>query len=90
MSSSIRVIESTLYSVIESTSITLSPSSMPYKSGINSLKHQAGYLLGIRYQDNSVQIIIDLAAKVVETLRSLPTGQKETFASSFYNLTLKL
>ena len=43
-----------------------------------------------RYFDHSAQLIIDDAAKVVETLRSLPAGQKEVFASGFHNLTAKL
>jgi hypothetical protein len=45
---------------------------------------------GVRYQDNSAQLIINAAAKAVEKLRSLPVGQKETFASGFINLTSKL
>ena len=43
-----------------------------------------------RYQDDGAQLIIDTAAGAVETLRSLPAGQKETFAFGFYNLTSKL
>jgi hypothetical protein len=43
-----------------------------------------------RYFNYSAQLIIDDAAKVAETLRSLPAGQKEVFASGFHNLTAKL
>jgi hypothetical protein len=41
-------------------------------------------------QDNGAQLIIDAAAEAVEKLRSLPAGHKETFASGFIDLTLKL
>src|ERR1700733_5881884 len=40
------------------------------------------------YADNRAQIIIDAAAKAVEKLRSLPAGQKESFAISFKDLTI--
>ena len=43
-----------------------------------------------RYFDHSTQLIIDDVIKVVETLRSLPAGQREVFASGFYDLTTKL
>ena len=43
-----------------------------------------------RYFNDGTQLIIDDAVKVVETLWSLPTGQKEVFASGFYDLTTKL
>jgi hypothetical protein len=43
-----------------------------------------------RYYNNSAQLIIDSAAKAVETLRSLPAGQKEAFASGFHDLMSKL
>jgi hypothetical protein len=43
-----------------------------------------------RYFDYGTQLIIDDAAKVIETLRSLPAGQKEVFASGFHDLTTKL
>jgi hypothetical protein len=44
----------------------------------------------LRYQDHSEQLIIDDSAKIVETLRSLPAGQKEEFATGFHYLTIKL
>jgi hypothetical protein len=43
-----------------------------------------------RYFDHGAQQILDDAAKAVETLRSPPTKQKETFASGFHDLTTKL
>jgi hypothetical protein len=46
--------------------------------------------IALQYFDYSTQLIIDDAAKVVETLRSLPAGQKEVFTSGFYDLTAKL
>jgi hypothetical protein len=63
---------------------------MPYNSSINALNHLPGPLSGKRYEDHGAQQIIDDAAKAVETLRSLPAGQKETFASGFHELTAKL
>ena len=63
---------------------------MPNKLGTNTLKHSASSSLALRYQDDGAQLIIDAAAIVVEKLRSLPVGQKESFASGFVNLTLKL
>jgi hypothetical protein len=47
-------------------------------------------LTASRYFDHGEQQIIDDAAKAVETLRPLPTKQKETFASGFHDLTAKL
>jgi hypothetical protein len=43
-----------------------------------------------RYADDGAQMIIDAAAKAVEKLRSLPAGQKESFATGFEDLTMKL
>ena len=43
-----------------------------------------------RYFNHGAQLIIDDAAKVIETLQSLPAGQKEVFASGFYDLTTRL
>jgi hypothetical protein len=43
-----------------------------------------------RYTDDGAQMIIDAAAKAVEKLRSLPAGQKESFATGFEDLTMKL
>lgn len=66
---------------VESTSPSPT-SAVPFYSGNPSTR--------VRYQDDGVQLIIDSAARVVETLRSLPAGQKEIFASGFYDLTSKL
>jgi hypothetical protein len=63
---------------------------MPNKSGTNTLKHPASSSSALRYQDDGAQLIIDAAATAVEKLRSLPAGQKESFASGFVNLTSKL
>ena len=63
---------------------------MPDKSGTNTLKHPASSSSALRYQDDGAQLIIDAAATAVEKLRSLPAGQKESFASGFVNLTSKL
>ena len=43
-----------------------------------------------RYFNHGAQLIIDDAAKVIETLQSLPAGQKEVFASGFHDLTIRL
>jgi hypothetical protein len=59
---------------------------MPKDQGNSDYLH----LKASRYFDYSIQLIIDDAAKVVETLRSLLAGQKEVFASGFYDLTTKL
>ena len=48
------------------------------------------HLKASRYFDYNIQLIIDDAVKVVETLRSLPAGQKEVFTSGFHDLTTKL
>jgi hypothetical protein len=90
MSLSISVVEVDSDRSVESTSIPLFPVTLLYKSGMNPSKYQAGSSSGIRYQDDGAQMIIDAAAKAVEKLRSLPVGYKETFASGFVNLTLKL
>jgi hypothetical protein len=84
-----RVVESHSHRSVESISTNPSPTSSPYSynSGSNTtLKHQALN----RYQDDGAQMILDSTAKVVETLRSLPAGQKEGFASGFQQLTSKL
>ena len=59
---------------------------MPKDQGNSDYSHPKAS----QYFDYGTQLIIDDAAKVVETLRSLPAGQKEVFASGFYNLTIKL
>jgi hypothetical protein len=41
---------------------------MPNKSGTNTLKHPALSLLALQYQDNGTQLIINIAAIVVEKL----------------------
>ena len=82
------------------------PESVPYKLGIDKKmpnrtsavplkpdnQGSFGYspLRPSRYQDAGEQLIIDTAAKAVETLKSLPAGQKETFAFSFHDITSKL
>jgi hypothetical protein len=67
-------------------SLSLSPTIMPNFSGISN----APLTADLRYQNNGIQLIIDSAAKAVETLKSLPVGQKETFASGYQQLTSKL
>ena len=59
---------------------------MPKDQGNNSCSNPKAS----RYFDYGAQLIIDDAVKVVETLRSLPAGQKEVFASGFHDLTAKL
>jgi hypothetical protein len=71
---------------VESSSIT--PETLSPTSAVPS--YLGSHSAGVRYQDNGAQLIIDAAAKVVEKLRFLPVGQKETFASGFINLTSKL
>jgi hypothetical protein len=90
MSSSISVIEVDLDSAIKSTPRCISPAFMPNKLGTNYPKHPASSLSQLQYRDNGAQLIIDAAAKAVKKLRSLPIGHKETFASGFIDLTLKL
>jgi hypothetical protein len=90
MSSSIGIIEVDSDGAIEYTPRCISPAGIPNKSGTNTLKHLASSSSALRYQDDGAQLIIDAAAIVVEKLRSLPIGQKESFASGFVNLTLKL
>jgi hypothetical protein len=86
----IGVVEVDLDGAVESTPRCISPAFMPDKSGTNHPKHPASSLSRLRYQDNGAQLIIDAAAEAVEKLRSLPAGHKETFASGFIDLTLKL
>jgi hypothetical protein len=68
----------------------ISSSRLAIESKTPSLSLATSPSTGVRYQDDGAQLIIDTAAKVVETLRSLPIGQKETFASGFFDLTSKL
>jgi hypothetical protein len=90
MLSSISIIEVDLDGAIKYTPQCISPAGMPNKSGTNTLKHPASSSLVLQYQDDGAQLIIDVAATAVEKLRSLPAGQKESFASGFVNLTSKL
>ena len=90
MSLLISIIEVNSDGAIKYTPRYISLASMPNKSGTNTLKHPASSSLALRYQDNGAQLIINAAAIAVKKLRSLPAGQKESFASGFINLTSKL
>jgi hypothetical protein len=68
----------------------LSPALILNNSSIHASNHLPSPSSKKQYLDHGVQQIIDDAAKAVETLRSLPAGQKETFASGFHKLTAKL
>ena len=43
-----------------------------------------------RYTKSGAQLIRDAASKAIETLKALPAGQKEAFASGFETITSKL
>ena len=65
------------------------PSSSSISAEPESLSLSSEQPIG-RYTDNGAQMVIDAAAKAVEKLRSLPSGQKEAFAAGFQELTAKL
>jgi hypothetical protein len=90
MSSSNSVIETASQVANKVDSEALSPTLILHNSSIHASNHLPSPSSGKRYLDHGVQQIIDDAAKAVKTLRSLPAGQKETFASGFHKLTAKL
>jgi hypothetical protein len=50
----------------------------------------SSYRPPLRYAKSRAQLIRDTASKAIKTLKALPAGQKEAFASGFETITLKL